>query len=149
MKTLSHDEDKREILARIAALRLDSARQWGKMTCGQMICHLSDAFLAPLGEKVVSSARVPVPRAVFKFAALRMPMQWPHGVQTRPEVEQGVGGTPPSEFEADRAKSVEVMERFVAERPSSDHAMFGRMTADDWMRWGYLHCDHHLRQFSA
>jgi hypothetical protein len=25
--------------------------------------------------------------------------------------------------------------------------MFGPMTEKDWMRWGYLHADHHLRQF--
>jgi Protein of unknown function (DUF1569) len=27
------------------------------------------------------------------------------------------------------------------------HPIFGPMTAKDWMRWGYLHADHHLRQF--
>jgi hypothetical protein len=25
--------------------------------------------------------------------------------------------------------------------------MFGPMSERDWMRWGYLHADHHLRQF--
>ena len=147
MKTLPND--KQEILNRIAALRPDSPRQWGKMTCGQMICHLSDAFLAALGEIEVKPGRVPVPRAVFKFAALRVPMKWPHGVQTRPEMKQGTGGTPPTEFEADRAKLVALLERFVAERSRLDHPIFGKMTEDDWMRWGYLHCDHHLRQFSV
>jgi len=147
MKTLPND--KQEILNRIAALRPDSPRQWGKMTCAQMICHLSDAFLAPLGEIEVKPGPVPVPRAVFKFAALRLPMKWPQGVKTRPEVEQGVGGTPPSEFEADRAKLVSLVERFVAEGSNKNHAIFGKMTEDDWMRWGYLHCDHHLRQFGV
>ena len=28
-----------------------------------------------------------------------------------------------------------------------DRARWGKMTAGDWMRWGYLHADHHLRQF--
>jgi hypothetical protein len=27
------------------------------------------------------------------------------------------------------------------------HSIFGSMTNQDWMRWGYLHADHHLRQF--
>jgi hypothetical protein len=27
------------------------------------------------------------------------------------------------------------------------HPMFGAMTTLEWMRWGYLHTDHHLRQF--
>jgi hypothetical protein len=30
---------------------------------------------------------------------------------------------------------------------AESHPMFGGMTAKDWMRWGYLHADHHLRQF--
>ena len=29
------------------------------------------------------------------------------------------------------------------------HPIFGPMTLRAWMRWGYLHVDHHLRQFSA
>jgi hypothetical protein len=27
------------------------------------------------------------------------------------------------------------------------HPIFGPMSAAAWMRWGYLHADHHLRQF--
>jgi hypothetical protein len=147
MKTLVND--KQEILNRIAALRPDSPRQWGKMTCGQMICHLSDAILVPLGEVAVTPAPVPVPRAVFKFVALRVGLKWPRGIRTRPEMEQGVGGTPPVAFDADRAKLAALLERFAAERSHLDHPIFGKMTGEDWMRWGYLHCDHHLRQFSA
>jgi hypothetical protein len=29
-----------------------------------------------------------------------------------------------------------------------DHPFFGSMQHADWMRWGYLHADHHLRQFN-
>jgi hypothetical protein len=29
------------------------------------------------------------------------------------------------------------------------HPIFGAMSAGDWLRWGYLHMDHHLRQFGA
>jgi len=28
-----------------------------------------------------------------------------------------------------------------------DHSLFGQMSYVDWMRWGYLHTDHHLREF--
>jgi hypothetical protein len=27
------------------------------------------------------------------------------------------------------------------------HPIFGVMTEQEWLRWGYLHMDHHLRQF--
>ena len=27
--------------------------------------------------------------------------------------------------------------------------IFGAMTTERWKRWGYLHMDHHLRQFGV
>lgn len=147
MKTL--DSDKAEVLRRIAALRPDSGRRWGKMSCHQMIVHLSDAFLMPLGEKKASRAGVPIPRGIYRWLALYVPLRWPRGVQTRPEMEQGVGGTAPLEFSGDRQKLVELVERFSAAREFAEHPMFGTMREKDWMRWGYLHCDHHLRQFGV
>ena len=29
------------------------------------------------------------------------------------------------------------------------HPVFGPMTRGAWLRWGYLHTDHHLRQFGV
>jgi hypothetical protein len=29
------------------------------------------------------------------------------------------------------------------------HPIFGALSARDWLRWGYLHADHHLRQFGV
>lgn len=146
MKTLS--SDKAEVLRRLAELRPDSTRRWGKMSCHQMIVHLSDSFLLPLGERKAGRASVPVPRGIYKWAALYLPMKWPHGVKTMPEMEQGAGGTPPVEFAKDREKLVEIIGRFCeAHAGSVVHPIFGEMSEKDWQRWGYLHCDHHLRQF--
>ena len=148
MKTL--DSQKQEVLTRLARLRADSTRRWGKMSCHQMIVHLSDSFLCPMGEKIASRARVPIPRGAYRWLALYVPVQWPHGVATRPEMEQGVGGTAPVEFSRDRERLAALIERFVKKDFKwADHPIFGRMSEKDWMRWGYLHCDHHLRQFGA
>ncbi len=148
MKTL--DANRQEVIERLADLRADSERRWGKMTCHQMIVHLSDAFLCPMGDKTASPAKMPLPRAVMKWGALYFPMRWPKGVRTRPEMEQGVGGTAPVEFSRDRERLLAVMARFVKkEKGWSEHPIFGAMSEKDWMRWGYLHCDHHLRQFGV
>jgi hypothetical protein len=152
MKTFAQDHDKQEVLQRLAALRADQPRRWGKMSCHQMLCHLNDAFLLPLGEKTASRAAVPIPRPIFKWVALYAPLQWPKGVATRPEMEQGIGGTPPVEFERDRTKLLAVIEQFTnssKDFASPDHPIFGKMSEADWLRWGYLHCDHHLRQFGV
>ena len=53
--TLLHPDARAEILRRIEALTPRSERRWGRMTPHQMVCHLSDACRAALGER-----RVPV-----------------------------------------------------------------------------------------
>jgi hypothetical protein len=151
MKTLAAAGDRAELRGRLERLTISQKPLWGKMTVDGMICHLADAFRLPLGEKAASDARPGLPRGLYKWAALRLPMKWPRGVPTVPEMEQGVGGSSPTEFDADRRVLVQLMERFAessaTNRPA--HPIFGQMTKAEWMRWGYLHVDHHLRQFGG
>jgi hypothetical protein len=85
-------------------------------------------------------------RTVVKWIALKSPLRWLPGVKTRPEVDQEIGGTRPTEFGWDVEALSRIVERFtrqpreLAWRP---HPTFGAL------RWGYLHIDHHLRQFSS
>ncbi|HTZ99547.1 MAG TPA: DUF1569 domain-containing protein [Candidatus Aquilonibacter sp.] len=149
MRTLASKSDRESVLARIAALAPSDARLWGKMSAHQMVCHLCDAYKTALGEKPVSMATGFLQSTVMKLIALRVPAKWPRGVQTRPEVEQGVGGTPPGEFERDRAELLSTTAKFcdAGTALAAQHPFFGPMSREDWMRWGYLHADHHLRQF--
>jgi hypothetical protein len=149
MRTLELTVDRESIIQRISALTPSDRRLWGRMTVDQMICHLCDSYLPPLGEKSVSPATGFLQRTVVKWIALQVPVKWPKGVPTRPEVEQGLGGTPPTEFEADRARLLSVLDRFRGDEIdlSVIHPFFGGLTVREWMRWGYLHADHHLRQF--
>jgi hypothetical protein len=152
MKHLGDAAAREEILRRLACLKPGTARRWGRMTAAQMVCHLNDSFLAVMGRRAVSPARNLFTETVMKWGALYLPVQWPHGVQTRPEMEQGNGGTPPGPFAEDCAELVAAIGRFCD--PKRDfafhpHPMFGEMSEWEWMRWGYLHCDHHLRQFGV
>lgn len=151
MKTLYDEGCKQEILARLAAVRPDSRRLWGRMNAGQMICHLRDAFVGVMGERPLEAAGFGWWRLTKGFA-LYAPMRWPRGVPTRPEIDQEMGGTRPAEFEADVQALVEAIERFTAVPRGwalTPHPLFGKMTEWEWMRWGYLHTDHHLRQFGV
>jgi hypothetical protein len=150
MKTLANQRDEKEILERLAKVHVDSERRWGSMTANQMICHLSDSFRVSLGEKKVSSVDTFASRTIVKFIALRVPMAWPHGVKTRPEVDQQIGGTRPTDFAADVATLRALMERFCnSEGEFAAHPMFGKMSRSERKRHVYLHMDHHLRQFGA
>lgn len=152
MITLADAGVRQSILDRIATLSPASRRQWGRMTAHQAICHLNDSFGMALGGKQASMASGVFQRTLMKWFALNVPLEWPKGLATRPEMEQGAGGTPPQEFERDRAQLVQLIERFCDVRTSFEtqpHPTFGLMRKEEWMRWGYLHTDHHLRQFSA
>jgi len=139
------------LAARLRRLAPDSPRQWGRMTPHQAICHLSDSFRAIMGDKSASSIATPFSRTVIKWIALNAPMKWPPGVKTMPEVDQEVGGTKPVEFARDRHDLEALMEQFAVKqgRELQPHPMFGRMTTEQWQRWGWLHMDHHLRQFGV
>ena len=120
------------------------------MTPHQMLCHLADSFLAVLGDRPASSKETWLSRTVVKWIALHTSLPWPHGVPTRPEVDQMVGGTTPVEFERDRERTAGLLRRFVQpETTYGRHPVFGALSRDEWMRWGYAHCDHHLRQFDV
>ena len=135
---------------RLAKAQPTSSRQWGKMSPHQMICHLHDSFQAATGEKTVSAAGNLLQRTVVKWIGLYAPLPWPRGLPTRPEMDQFVGGTPPEEFKNDLERLRVMIERFSREPRDFDwhsHPSFGELTTRDWLRWGYLHVDHHLRQF--
>jgi len=151
MKTLARPRDKDEILRRLRSLRIDSARRWGRMSAHQMVCHLGDACRMGSGEMAVSPASGLPQRTIIKWIALYLPVNWPPDIRTRPEIDQVAGaGRCPSDFAADVAEVEALIEAFAARAGATEwppHPIFGRMSASAWMRWGYLHVDHHLRQF--
>jgi len=148
MKTLARANDAREIRGRLEALGEGDGGLWGVMQVGRMVCHLADSYEVGLGERTVSAVRFPVPRGMLKWLALSVPLRWAKGIKTAPELEVGKGASEPGAFAADKARMLALHDRFVASpKHLGWHPFFGDMTTADWMRWGYLHSDHHLRQF--
>lgn len=142
-------EVRREILVRIGRLSHSDEARWGKMTVGQMICHLTDGYRAILARRQLDRVEYGMPQLLLKWIALRLPLRWPKDVPAPWEIVAGRGGTPPAEFERDRAELVRSLQEFCEREPPRDciHPLFGKMSGRDWMRWAYLHADHHLRQF--
>jgi Protein of unknown function (DUF1569) len=149
MSTLD-SQGKAEIFARLNKVHPDSQRRWGKMSPHQMLCHLNDSFIGMMGQKAVSSKSNFFSRSFMKWLSLRVPMKWPPGIKTMPEMDQEIGGTPPIEFERDRQNLLQTIEQFTNRQRNfsfESHPYFGAMSEEEWMIWGYRHCDHHLRQF--
>lgn len=152
MKTLARERDKAQILKRLRHIRPESVGRWGRMSAHQMVCHLIDAIRMGTGEKSVSHATGPLQRTVVKWVALYVPVPWPAGILTRPEIDQELGGTKPVAFASDVAE-LETLVELVTMQPQrlagQAHPIFGKMSEAAWLRWAYLHMDHHLRQFGG
>jgi len=151
LRTLHDPATRARTIARLAVLRPDSPRRWGRMTAHQMICHLTDMYRHALGEHdgpgVVGGLMA---RSVFKWWALGVPLPWPHGFPTARQFDPQRDGTQPAEFDADRDRLAAAMERFSdPAAPLGAHPWFGHLSQAEWGRWGFRHADHHLRQFGA
>jgi hypothetical protein len=148
MKTLSQPQDAAEIRFRILSLTPSDVPQWGIMTVDQMICHVRQAFVYALADTPVDLILLPYPPEMVKQFALKRPIPWPHSTATIPQLELDAPGMAPITFEHDCDTLLTVFDNFCAlTNHTRDHSFFGSMQHEDWMRWGYLHADHHLRQF--
>ncbi len=121
------------------------------MSVGGMLCHLNDAYVGVSSLRGRNGSRGSIAgRWLLRPFALYAPLQWPRGVPTPPQVDQLIGGTPPGEFAQDKARLIRSLQHFaVTDMAGAAHPYFGPLTQWEWMRWGWLHADHHLRQFSA
>ena len=136
-----------QFCARLNRLQPHSRARWGKMNSHQMVCHLVDTFRAVAGEKPVSSVVNLFGRTLLRWGALHIPVPWLHGIPTRPEIAQGVGGTPPALWADDVAELHRRITEFPRLEQFEQHPMMGTLSLDEWRIWGYRHVDHHFRQF--
>ena len=152
MRTLARPEDLAELLRRLQSVNAASAARWGRMSAHQMICHLGDAMLVAAGQKTVKPVSGPLQRTIVKWIALYLPVRWPAGrIRTVREIDQEVAGTKPQNFVNDVRELEARLRRFADDRQAMCpmHPIFGPMSRKAWLRWAYLHADHHLRQFGA
>ena len=145
--TLLHDAAVRDSCrARIAALSASKRPKWGRMSVDQMLWHCNQVLKTSLGDMTVVPRRPPFPVPVLKFILFEMP--WPHGMPTTPEFL----ATASHDFEAERKRCLELIDRFVARRIEDDQwgrPVFGKITGLEWSRLQAKHLDHHLRQFEV
>jgi Protein of unknown function (DUF1569) len=150
MKNLFEPDRCAEVQQRLAQLRPDSARQWGKMTPSQMLVHCSLAMEAALGER--KPPRMFIGRIVggmVKRSVVGTDKPIGRNAPTAPFLV--VREQP--EFEPERARMSALVNRFAQGGPkactSHPHTFFGPMSPDEWAILMYKHADHHLRQFGV
>jgi hypothetical protein len=147
MKSLASVEVLAEIRGRLREIRVDDRARWGKMTAKQMVRHLRCSYEVALGERTVAPMEG-LPPVMMKWLALRSGLRWARNMKTTPELKRAIAERSATEFDVLVIATIGKMEAVArGARVAPSHPMFGPMTEADWMRWGYLHADHHLRQF--
>ncbi len=147
MKSLASLETLSEIRERLRRVRIDDHARWGEMTAKQMVRHLRCACEMGLGERSVEPRQGFAP-VLVKFLALRSGVRWGKNAATVPELKRAILEHSRTEFDVLVGAAIDKMETLATgTRFAPSHPMFGPMSEKDWKRWGYLHADHHLRQF--
>ena len=150
MKNLFEAATVEEVKGRIAQLKPDSERVWGKMNPAQALAHCSAAMEIAMGTK--KPPRIFIGRLLGRFAKKSMianekPM--PRNVGT----DKSLVVSDERDLGLERERLCGLIDRFAAAGPvgctTHPHSFFGRLTPDEWATLMYKHLDHHLRQFGV
>lgn len=136
------------ILARVDRLTPASRRQWGQMSIGQMVVHVSAQLRLALGELPCEPRSTPFKNPLVKRLIIYL-LPWPRGTPTAPELLEG---TPAAALDQDLKALRTLIDRFGARGPGGEfpeHPAFGKLTGRLWGVLAWRHLDHHLRQFGV
>ena len=150
MKNLFEATRVKEVKERMALLRPDSERQWGKMNAPQAVAHCSAGLELALGDKTPPRVFVGLligwivkPLALGNDEPMRRNSPTVKDLVVRDE----------RDLRTERERLLALIDRFAAAGPAGctthPHSFFGRLTPDQWAILTYKHLDHHLRQFGV
>jgi hypothetical protein len=150
MKNLFEAATVRGVKVRLADLRPDSERLWGKMSAAQSLAHCSAGMKMAMGQsnpQRVFIGRLLGPLAKKSMIVNEKPM--PRNART----DKSLVVSDERDFELERLRLRELVDRFAAGGPGvctkHPHFFFGSLTPEEWAALMYQHIDHHLRQFQV
>jgi hypothetical protein len=139
-----------EIMGRIAHLKPDSERQWGKMDAAQMLAHCSAGM--GMAEGKVAPPRILLGRLLGPLARKSL-IESGKPMRRNSMTEKSLLVTDERDFIVERQQLRESIERFASGGPERctkhPHFFFGPLTPAEWAALAYQHLDHHLRQFGV
>jgi hypothetical protein len=150
MKNLFEAARVEEVKERIARLRPDSERQWGKMNAAQALAHCSAAIGMAVGE--TCPPRIFIGRLLGPIAKKSVIV---NGTPMRRNsmTDKSVLVTDERDFVVERQRLRESIDHFATGGPGictkHPHFFFGPLTPVEWAALMYQHLDHHLRQFGV
>lgn len=150
MKTIFDKETCEELLTRLNNLSPECERQWGKMSCAQMMEHTARVL-----EMATSDAQPIKQIFLGKLLAWMVKGQFLGEKPFRKNAPTGpdyrIKDEP--ELEATRERLKQMIIRFhdrgAEGLDGNVHPFFGALTGKQWGETQYKHVDHHLRQFGV
>ena len=150
MKTIFNQEDNKELLSRIANLKQDSERKWGKMNVSQMLVHCQK----PLE---VANEQLIIKRNIFSylFGAMMKKKLIDKGEDFKQNLPTSKQFRIESDFDFKKEQEMLInMVQSLGQKGESAikikiHPFFGKMTPNEWGILFYKHLDHHLQQFGV
>ena len=145
-------DTRKHLIDRIQQLQPNAEGRWGKMNAHEMLVHCCDAARMATGHRPVPFRGNLLGRTVIKWGIL-LRGKFPNVSVRAPRAIRREGdGSDLGEFEADREQLIHLVESFpempfAIQKPT--HNVFGPMSRREWGRLGYIHTDHHLRQFGV
>jgi hypothetical protein len=150
MKNLFEAARVEEVKQRIARLRPDSDRQWGKMNAPQAVAHCSGGLELALGD--LRPPRVLLGRIL---GPIIKPIMFKNDEPMRRNspTAKALVIQDERDLEKERTRLYGLIDRFVANGPQGctthPHSFFGPLKPEEWAILMYKHLDHHLRQFGV
>jgi hypothetical protein len=147
VKSVFNDTDCAALCDRIGHLSPAMTPRWGRMSCGQMLAHLTDATRMALGDLSTQPKRGPLRIPPLRHAIIHW-LPLPRDAPTAPELLGRSAVDCGAEIAALKAL-LERMADSAGKRAWPEHPLFGRISERDWGALVYKHIDHHLRQFGV
>ena len=146
--TLSDRAVLEELVSRLRRLAPAQPGHWGSMKPQQMALHLGDATAAVLKQRAFSAKPRGGPAGLRRSLLLYVLPRMPRGIKTG--ADPAAAAVDPAAFAEDVERAVTLLQQLASAPPHAlvdRHPILGPMTRAHWMRWAFLHTDHHLRQF--
>jgi hypothetical protein len=150
MKNLFEPATVESIKDRIAQLRPDSERLWGKMNPAQAAAHCSASLEWAVGDTF--PPRMFLGRILGHFVK-PMVLRDEEPMRRNSPTVKSLIVEDERNLRTERERLCGLIDRFAAAGPegctTNPHSFFGRLTPAEWATLMYKHLDHHLRQFGV
>jgi hypothetical protein len=150
MKNLFEAARVEEVKERMAQLRPDSERLWGKMNAPQALAHCSAAVEWAVGDRI--PPRMFLGRIMGRFVK-PMVLGNDEPMRRNSPTAKDLVVQDERDLGTERERLRGLIDRFAAGGPKActthPHSFFGKLTPEEWATLMYKHLDHHLRQFGV